>query len=63
MCGITGCITAGNHFTSVEMEQFLIAMSNAIVHRGPDHGGSWSDVESGVGLGHQRLAIVDLSPR
>tara|TARA_B110000003_G_scaffold266221_1_gene292909 strand:+ start:498 stop:857 length:360 start_codon:yes stop_codon:yes gene_type:complete len=37
-------------------------MSNAIVHRGPDHGGSWSNVESGIWLGHKRLAIVDLSP-
>lgn len=62
MCGITGFITAGNEFTSVEMERILIAMSDAIVHRGPDHGGSWSNVESGVWLGHKRLAIVDLSP-
>ena len=62
MCGITGFITAGNYFTSVEMERFLVAMSNAIVHRGPDHGGLWSDAEEGVWLGHRRLAIVDLSP-
>lgn len=62
MCGITGFVTAGNYFTSMEMERFLITMSNAIVHRGPDHGGSWSDVEAGVWLGHRRLSIIDISP-
>ncbi len=35
---------------------------NAIAHRGPDSQGLWVDPEAGVGLGHLRLAIVDLSP-
>ena len=43
MCGITGFITAGNYYTSVKMERFFTSMTNAIVHCGPDHGGSWSD--------------------
>ena len=30
-----------------------------MVHRGPDHGGSW--VSGHVALGHRRLAIIDLS--
>ena len=62
MCGITGFITAGDHFSHVEMERFLVTMSDAIIHRGPDDGGSWSDEVAGVWLGHRRLAIVDLSP-
>ena len=37
-------------------------MTDAIAYRGPDDEGSWIDVETGVGLGHRRLSIVDLSP-
>jgi asparagine synthase (glutamine-hydrolysing) len=44
------------------MERFLVTMSDAIIHRGPDDSGSWSDEVAGVWLGHRRLAIVDLSP-
>jgi len=62
MCGIAGFITSGGYSSRVEMEQFLATMSDAIIHRGPDDGGSWSDAEAGVWLGHRRLAIVDLSP-
>jgi Asparagine synthase (glutamine-hydrolyzing) len=35
-------------------------MTDAIAHRGPDGEGHWS--EGPVGLGHRRLAIIDLSP-
>jgi len=37
-------------------------MIRAIAHRGPDDEGIWVDLEALVGLGQQRLAIVDLSP-
>ena len=42
------------------MEQTVLAMREALIHRGPDDSGLWSD-----GLctfGHRRLAIIDLSP-
>ena len=37
-------------------------MVDALLHRGPDGGGSWADPDAGIALGHRRLAIVDLSP-
>ncbi|MCW5208341.1 asparagine synthetase B, partial [Desulfobulbus sp. US2] len=37
-------------------------MADTLQHRGPDDSGSWLDQECGVGLGHRRLAIIDLSP-
>jgi asparagine synthase (glutamine-hydrolysing) len=37
-------------------------MASTLTHRGPDDGGVWTDPECGIGLGHRRLSIVDLSP-
>ncbi|MCI5123990.1 MAG: asparagine synthase (glutamine-hydrolyzing) [Candidatus Electrothrix sp. AR5] len=59
MCGITGILT--RHFddaSSRSVEQ----MTDTLQHRGPDGKGIWFNRESGVGLGHRRLAILDLSP-
>lgn len=36
-------------------------MTDRIAHRGPDAEGFYMDTESGVGLGHRRLSILDLS--
>ncbi len=38
-------------------------MTAVLRHRGPDDGGVWIDAEVGVGLGHRRLSVVDLSPQ
>ncbi|MFZ5833902.1 MAG: asparagine synthase (glutamine-hydrolyzing) [Pseudomonadota bacterium] len=38
-------------------------MADSLRHRGPDDAGVWVDALAGVGIGHQRLAILDLSPQ
>lgn len=56
MCGIAGFLTP-------KFEQLtnnnLVNMGDAIAHRGPDAHGEYLD--SGVGLCHRRLSILDLS--
>ena len=58
MCGIAGLITRDG---APPDEGVLRQMTDAIKHRGPDGGGVW--MAPGVGLGHRRLAIIDLSDR
>lgn len=62
MCGLTGFLNQNSHFAESDAIQFLKKMANTITHRGPDSDGYWSDISSGIGLAHRRLAIVDLSP-
>ena len=57
MCGITGFVTSD---TSLPMEDGLRRAVACLRHRGPDDEGIWLD-GSGVGLGHRRLSILDLS--
>lgn len=54
MCGIAG--------TTLADTTILHAMTNRMLHRGPDGKGIWLDDTSSVGLSHTRLAIIDLSP-
>ncbi|MBA3896202.1 MAG: amidotransferase 1, exosortase A system-associated [Sphingomonadaceae bacterium] len=56
MCGIAGLYHLG---TAKPVAAGRVrAMADAQAHRGPDGSGVWTD--RGVGLGHRRLAIVDL---
>jgi asparagine synthase (glutamine-hydrolysing) len=57
MCGIAGCFNRGGQPVDARA---LAAMSAALIHRGPDGDGMWS--EGAIGLAHRRLAIRDLSP-
>lgn len=59
MCGITGKISlSGRNIQPQDIE----AMNESIRHRGPDDGGVYLSPDQKVGLGHRRLAIIDLSP-
>lgn len=60
MCGITGLWCAGS-VTEGNVRQWLEGMTATLVHRGPDASGIFFDSDSGVGFGHRRLAILDLS--
>lgn len=60
MCGIVGFWAPG--FPEGEAAATLSNMEHALAHRGPDDHGIWFDGSAGVGFGHRRLAIVDLSP-
>jgi asparagine synthase (glutamine-hydrolysing) len=57
MCGITGLINLNGEPVSAVL---LKRMTDAIAHRGRDGEGQW--IERNVGIGHRRLAIIDLSP-
>jgi asparagine synthase (glutamine-hydrolysing) len=61
MCGITGIFQPGG-VPSEGTAGILASMTRAIAHRGPDDAGVWIDPEAGIGLGHRRLAVIDLSP-
>jgi asparagine synthase (glutamine-hydrolysing) len=62
MCGITGFWQKSRSFSNDRLGSIARAMSDALLHRGPDDGGVWVDEAAGIALGHRRLAIVDLSP-
>lgn len=57
MCGIIGFWRNGWAVPTSALD----AMVRTLRHRGPDSSGTWHDDDTGVGLGHTRLAIVDLT--
>jgi len=57
MCGIVGYLSAVKPIDA----GLLARMRDTLAHRGPDGTGSWLSEDQRVGLGHRRLAIVDLS--
>ena len=61
MCGIAGLWDRHHRHIGGALEATVTAMTDAMVHRGPDAYGSWTDPELGIALGHRRLSIVDLS--
>ncbi|HEY6642543.1 asparagine synthase (glutamine-hydrolyzing) [Povalibacter sp.] len=62
MCGIAGFLLATpSSLRGADPDRILDAMTDALEHRGPDDRGIWYDDDAGIGLGHRRLSIIDLS--
>lgn len=61
MCGVAGFFRLVPHAVD-DQAAVLARMTSVIEHRGPDDAGCWVDAGGGLGLGHRRLSIVDLSP-
>lgn len=57
MCGIAGVLDTSG---APPDERVLVAMADAMRHRGPDDAGSW--ISGSLGFAHRRLSIIDLSP-
>ena len=60
MCGIVGALSFEGSPFGVSCD-YIERMRDAMIHRGPDGAGTWVSADGRVGLGHRRLAIVDLS--
>ncbi len=57
MCGIAGILSLKGEPVSPVI---LKKMTDALAHRGPDGEGFY--IDRSIGLGHRRLAVIDLSP-
>jgi asparagine synthase (glutamine-hydrolysing) len=61
MCGINAIYAYRDAVPPVDRDE-LIATRECLRSRGPDAGDAWIEPGGRVGLGHRRLAIIDLSP-
>jgi len=61
MCGFIGILS--NHLSREGLFGEVTRVLSTLKHRGPDGEGTWFDPSGSVGLGHRRLAILDLSNR
>ena len=62
MCGIAGIYAFGSSAPPVDRSE-LLAIRDHMAARGPDGFGEWYSADKRVGLGHRRLAIIDLNER
>jgi asparagine synthase (glutamine-hydrolysing) len=60
MCGINGILRLSPDAPPVDREE-LLRTRDAMATRGPDGSGLWVSPDGRLGLGHRRLAILDLS--
>ncbi|NKB59073.1 MAG: asparagine synthase (glutamine-hydrolyzing) [Alphaproteobacteria bacterium] len=61
MCGIAGFLELKRQTGADDLAAAARAMTDTMIHRGPDSGDTWSDADAGVALAFRRLAIIDLS--
>ncbi len=57
MCGISGFRNDNSLFSKDDLSE----MTNILINRGPDAAGLYYDQKTGIGLGHRRLSILDVS--
>jgi asparagine synthase (glutamine-hydrolysing) len=62
MCGINGVLAFKNSSFRIS-EKYLARMRDVMEHRGPDGAGIFISTDGRIGLGHRRLAIIDLSEK
>lgn len=62
MCGFAGFLDSSQVGSQSGLLALAGKMNSRLSHRGPDAAGGWADPETGLALGHRRLAILDLSP-
>jgi asparagine synthase (glutamine-hydrolysing) len=60
MCGIAAIFAYSADAPPVDRDE-LIAIRDSMPHRGPDGVGEWVSEDRGIGFGHRRLSIIDLS--
>ncbi len=58
MCGIVGFRSNNDFFA---LRESLPRALSTLTYRGPDDSGLFFDEKAGVGLGHRRLSVIDLS--
>jgi asparagine synthase (glutamine-hydrolysing) len=61
MCGINAIFAYRDAAPAVDRYE-VISTRECMHNRGPDAGDAWFSDDGRVGLGHRRLAIIDLSP-
>lgn len=61
MCGFAGLLKPAPGDREL-LRSELGAMSDQLVHRGPDDSGNWVRMDGRIGFAFRRLAILDLSP-
>ena len=61
MCGIAGVFDIESHGRDQRPGDTALRMADTLAHRGPDGRDGWGDAAAGIGLGHRRLSIIDLS--
>ncbi len=63
MCGLAGFVDRrpSRPGEAAALADQARRMAESLKHRGPDDSGAWVDALAGVGIGHQRLSIIDLS--
>ena len=62
MCGIVGVLQFDSGRRAPLREPDIVRLRDCLAHRGPDGMGVWVAPDGQVGLGHRRLAIIDLTP-